>query len=209
MNIEALEQQLETAAGEAEAARAEAIALEQKIINGDQKVSMALVEAEESKARYADLKVKKIEREIESARVTARQEAIKAIRTEIETVEITDPEHFIGLLHDVEKAIIAFTTAAEERTARVYDWQTRLLALDVPTMGTTWEFPPDDQFGIAPYGHNYTGFYRVRIDDTTIGTIQAKYYLEAMFREPLAAQRVENLEHAIRTELGARPNKSK
>jgi hypothetical protein len=203
MTITELEEQLSAATTEAESARERATALEQKIIDGDQKVGMAQVEAEESKARYADLKVRKIERELETVRTAERDNAIKAIRTEIESSEISDPEHFIKLLHDVETAILAFTAAADERSARVYDWQSRLNALEVPPMGATWEFPPDDQFGIAPYGHNYTGYYRIRIDDTTIGTIQPKSYLDSVFTEPDAGRRVRDLANDLRSELGS------
>lgn len=196
MTIADLEEQLDAVTAEAETARERAVALEQKIIAGDQNVSIADVQAEESKARYADLKVKNSKRLLDEAREVDRLNSLKAIRKEIETTEL-NADHLVDLLKAVEDASLAFIKASRERETLIQGWRNRLHALNAEQMRSGWA-PPAEQFGIAAYPMQN----RIRIDDRQVASVNARSYLDLVHDNPDPSKRMRDIYELLRLELG-------
>ncbi|WP_426319937.1 hypothetical protein [Microbacterium sp. E-13] len=167
---------------------------EASIIAGDPKKSLKDIEHLEREARTLDLKLRRLNAQRERELALDQHDAISAIRDEILASQIGDAEHFVQLLDQVDKAVSAFITAADERFNRMHEWKTALTALGIDRHRIEHGLETEPAFD--PAGP------RIWVDGNQYGTIHPLSYIEAIVREPDASARVRNLSADLRSELG-------
>lgn len=164
MTAKNLEQQLEEAQLEASDARARAEELEQSVIRGDSKISIADIEAAESKARYAELRAASIGNQIVQAEATARRAAFKRVRKEIDETTDNTLERLAELLRTIDEASDKFLEVAKARTEQIQQWRAVLRENGAEPMKPNQKTPPAEQEGLAPSDRSGS----IRIDDVTV-----------------------------------------
>lgn len=119
---------------EQEAAEAEALigALEQKVIDGDESVTVEQIEQQRGLSRFAKLRAAAAQRKAERHRQAARLRACDELRREVEESAANAGKKLAKLLRDAEKATRVFVEAMDERNRQLYGWHQRATELEVP-----------------------------------------------------------------------------
>ncbi|WP_426319935.1 hypothetical protein [Microbacterium sp. E-13] len=207
------EELLDAAKAAAASARDYANTIEAELASGRGKHTIADLEDAERAARVADLAAQAAQSQIVESVEKDRLARIRAIRDEIEASSLRTADHYADLLANLESALLAFREAAEERATTIREWRRALLGLNVETITSNERaVVPEGQAGIAPLvldgGH--LGGGKIRVDQSTIGSFDADFYVGKMAALPLQALRRpelrnEDLERILRSQVGNLP----
>lgn len=136
---------------EQEATEAEALvgALEERVRDGDDSVTVEEIAGARELGRFARLRAEAARRKADKARTAARLDAAQQIHDEIQQHAETAGPQFAELLQAAHDACTAFVTAMGERDDKLADWTRRMQLLNVP--GHTGPGAPAAEHGRVAY----------------------------------------------------------
>ncbi|GGK59944.1 hypothetical protein Ppa06_26330 [Planomonospora parontospora subsp. parontospora] len=119
---------------EQEAAEAEQLvdALEKRVIDGDEDITVEQITSQRELGRFARLRAQATARKAERARRAARLKALDELRAEIEAYATDGGAHLAKLAKEAEDANAAFLAAVAERNTRLQTWRKLMLGHEVP-----------------------------------------------------------------------------
>lgn len=130
------EQEVAAAEAEAEAQAVEAEslaqALEQAVLEGDEKITADALDSQVKLSRFARLRAEAIRRKAERARGAIRTKQADELRAEIDSYAAGSGTKLAALLRAVADAEKAFLDAGAEHNVLVHQWRQRAVALGIP-----------------------------------------------------------------------------
>lgn len=146
---------------EATEAAAHVVALQRRVVEGDDQVTAAEIDKAKSDSEFANLRAKAVASKAERTKHAEWLRQCDQLRAEIEGHKPGTGGQLAELLAGAEKAIAAFITAAQERNEAVAGWRQRMQDLRVPHSNPT--VPPASQghIGLADGGQIIAGRRRM------------------------------------------------
>lgn len=121
-----------TAEAEADEAAQLVTTLEERVREGDKKITPEEISTARELGRFARLRAEATRRKAEKAKRTALLAACEDLRAEVEAYVTGAGAEFAELLKTAEDAVSAFVAAVDDRNDRIRAWHLRLQALGVP-----------------------------------------------------------------------------